>query len=321
MRTSGRPLWLSPKILAVVSVACFVLFIVSASRAFAATTVEVKVGGEFHGSPLAPGGVVWFNGYDFESIIIRPGDTVEWQVIGGTHTVTSTEPSNATDFVWDSSRNFTTAQALEDMGDGFLLPPGSIYELNTGMLAEGTYTVSCKIHPGMVGSLTVTAGTGVPFIQTAIAGWGDHLYAVQAFLPEALTVSRGTIVRWTLLNPLEPHTITGANETGAPAWDSSPDLPSGIRPSVLREGQAFSWTFNEPGTFTYFCKLHAYKIGDSWVGMVGTVHVVPYSALDAATAISGTAYLALVIGVIALAVALFGTARTFRKPKAGAPPP
>jgi plastocyanin len=322
LRERIRP-WLSPKVLALVSVACFLLFVFSASRALAATTVHVKVGGETLGPPLAKGGMVWYNGYDPESIVIQPGDTVVWDAVGGVHTVTSAAVLANGSFVFDSSRAFTPAAALADMAPGKLLPPGAVFDLDTSSLAIGTYTYHCKIHPGMVGHLNVTVGapTGV---ANVVAGWGDHVYAVQAFAPENLTVTRGTIVRWTLMNPIEPHTITGVRDTtSAPAWDSSPNFAEGPPPPVMLPGQSFTFTFKDAGTFAYFCKVHAYRIGQSWAGMMGIVHVVPLTSLDAvnaaASGASAVGYGSLGLSIVALLVAVYGTVRG-KGPRGESPP-
>ncbi len=308
--------WLTPKILALVSILSLLVFVFSASRALAATTYHVKVGGEFMGSPLAKGGMVWFNGYDPESIVIHPGDTITWDAVGGLHTVTSTALATNGSFLFDSSPLFTPEGALADMGPGNLLAPGSVFDLDTSSLALGTYTVFCKIHPGMQGNVTITAGVPNPSIVTAIAGWGDHEYAVQAFAPENLTVSRGTIIRWTLMNPTEPHTITGRNATNAIMWDSSPNFnPPGLPPVMIPNTPtaSFSHKFDTVGTFVYFCKVHAYLIGQSWAGMMGIVHVVPLTSLDAVNAAIGGAsavgYGALGISIIALIVAVYGVVR------------
>jgi len=318
-----RPRWLSPKILAIVCIASFLVFLLSASSSFAATTYTAKVGGEFLGPPLAPGGAVWFNGYDPGAIVIHPADTVTWTVAGGVHTVTSAAMANATVFQFDSSPLFPVEAAFADLGPGMLLPPGSVYELDTSTLAAGTYTYVCKIHP-MMGNLTVTSPpTPTPGIVNVVAGWGDHTYAVQAFAPENLAVAQGTIVRWTLTNPLEPHTITHLNTTAPRAWDSSPNFNPPGPPPVMLPGASFSVTFNTPGTFVYFCKLHAYKIGGSWVGMTGIVHVVPVTTLDALNAsvggLSGVSYAALALSVLALIVAGYGLVRR-KGSAAGAPP-
>ncbi|MGI0149623.1 MAG: cupredoxin domain-containing protein, partial [Thermoplasmata archaeon] len=94
-------------------------------------------------------------------------------------------------------------------------------------------------------------------------------------------------------------------------------------PPVMLPGQSFSYTFNTAGTFVYFCKLHAYKIGGSWVGMTGTVHVVPVTALDALNSMvsgaSGVAYAGLGLSVLALIVA--GYSLTRRKGSSGGTPP
>src|SRR2546427_2263663 len=56
-------------------------FLFSASRSFAATTHDVYIGGVTSGAPLAPGGVVWFNGYSPGTIRITAGDTVTWHLV------------------------------------------------------------------------------------------------------------------------------------------------------------------------------------------------------------------------------------------------
>ena len=320
-----KPKWLTPKVLAIVSILSLLVFVFSASRALAATTYHVKVGGETMGPPLAPGGMVWYNGYDPASIVIHPGDTITWDAVGGVHTVTSVALATNGSFLFDSSPTFTPADALADMGPGRLLAPGSVYDLDTTGLAFGTYTVFCKIHPGMQGNVTITPGAAAAPIVTAIAGWGDHEYAVQAFAPENLTVPRGTIIRWTLMNPTEPHTITGKNATNVIAWDSSPNFnPPGPPPVMIPNtpSASFSYTFGSAGTFVYFCKVHAYQIGQSWAGMVGIVHVVPLTSLDAVnTAVGGASavgYGALGIAILALLVAVYGVVRG--KGPRGSPP-
>ena len=304
----------SPRVLAIVSVALLVIFVFSSSRSLAATTYQVKVGGEVMGSPLAKGGMVWYNGYEPATIVIHPGDTVVWNVTGGVHTVTSAALAADGSFRFDSSRLITPADVLADMGPGKLLPPGSIFDLDTSTLQPGKYTYFCKIHPpGMTGTLNITLGPPGPMVNV-VAGWGDHLYAVQAFAPQNVTITRGTIVRWTLMNPMEPHTITGVNATGAPAWDSSPDFNPTGPPPVLLLGQSFSYTFSDAGTFVYFCKLHAYKVGASWVGMTGTVIVVPDPA-----GLAPLGYGSLGLAIVALVAAIYGLVR--KRGPAGPSPP
>jgi len=296
----------------VVCVAIFMTFVFASSRSFAATKYDVNIGGVAAGAPLAPGGVVWFNGYSPGTIRITAGDTISWHLVGGVHTVTSADTLTNGSFAYDSSPLFTPAGALADMGPGKLLAPGSVYELDTSGLATGTYHYFCKIHPGMTGTLIVVAGVSTVTLS-ATAGWGDSVYAVQAFAPENMTVVQGTIVHWRLANPTEPHTITGPAPGGGLAWDSSPNFnPPGPPPVLVVPGATFNHTFNTAGTFTYLCKVHAYEVGSSWVGMVGTVIVDP-SVADTVNTLSAVSYAALGVAVVALLVGIYALVRK-RKP-------
>ncbi len=81
-----------------------------------------------------------------------------------------------------------------------------------------------------------------------------------AFSPNAITVRVGTTVTWTNneTGPI-PHTVTSG----------SPGAPSGVFDSgTLNPGQSFHFTFNTPGTFPYFCRIHG-------AAMMGVVTVTP----------------------------------------------
>ena len=69
-----------------------------------------------------------------------------------------------------------------------------------------------------------------------------------------ITVPVGTTVTW-VHSGNNPHTTTSYDGL----WDSGL-IPGG-------SGQSFSFTFNEPGTYTYFCRPHEAQ------GMVGSVTV------------------------------------------------
>jgi plastocyanin len=83
------------------------------------------------------------------------------------------------------------------------------------------------------------------------------------FEPANVTVPVGTTVTWTLV--AGGHSTTSA--TGL--WDSG----------VTREvGDVLSYTFSQPGTYSFFCIPH------QAVGMVGTVTVTAAAAAPAAPA-------------------------------------
>lgn len=69
-----------------------------------------------------------------------------------------------------------------------------------------------------------------------------------AFGPAAITVAAGTKVTWTNHDD-EPHTVTSAND------------PKLFRSAALDTGDSFSFTFDKPGTYKYFCSIHPQMIG------------------------------------------------------------
>ena len=75
------------------------------------------------------------------------------------------------------------------------------------------------------------------------------------FSPGVVTINQGTTVTWVNEDP-SSHTVTSGER----------DNESGIFDSGnISSGESFSYTFNDKGTFNYFCKLHS--------GMDGTIEV------------------------------------------------
>jgi plastocyanin len=67
-----------------------------------------------------------------------------------------------------------------------------------------------------------------------------------AFQPAELEVEVGTTVEWVNEDPA-PHTVTSG----------TPGSPTGVFDSgALNQGDSFSFTFQQPGTYEYFCRLH-----------------------------------------------------------------
>lgn len=122
----------------------------------------------------------------------------------------------------------------------------------------GTFDYFCAIHPSMSGSVVV----GEPAaIEEAVdpgsdpsAGTDGSVAKVVvvdvAFEPEDIEVPVGTTVDWINDDPFA-HTVT-ANDG---VFDSG----------TMDAGQVFSQTFDEPGTYLYFCAIHP--------SMTGTVTV------------------------------------------------
>lgn len=87
---------------------------------------------------------------------------------------------------------------------------------------------------------------------TSDAGAGDGAVAIASFTfkPKTVTVPAGTTVTWTNEDSAN-HTVT-ANKDSAVEFDSGD----------LGEGDTFEQTFDEAGTYAYFCNIHQYMTGE-----------------------------------------------------------
>jgi plastocyanin len=75
-----------------------------------------------------------------------------------------------------------------------------------------------------------------------------------SFKPQTVTVDAGTTVTWTQKDP-GVHTVTsGTVEQSSGGVDKVPDgrFDSG----ELATGKTFTFTFDQPGTYPYFCAVH-----------------------------------------------------------------
>ena len=85
-----------------------------------------------------------------------------------------------------------------------------------------------------------------------------------AFTPGELTVEVGDTVEWVNKDEVD-HTVTSgdAGEQGVPGVDKgTPPKPDGLFDDKLaRAGSTSSFTFDERGTFVYFCRVHASMTG------------------------------------------------------------
>ncbi len=84
----------------------------------------------------------------------------------------------------------------------------------------------------------------------------DPANADQAYSPRSLTVTAGTTVTWTN-EDIVPHTVTSGTSDGTVV---SPDgtFDSGN----IAVGDTWSVTFDEPGTFSYYCTPHPWMQGE-----------------------------------------------------------
>jgi plastocyanin len=108
-------------------------------------------------------------------------------------------------------------------------------------------TVPATVKPAAPVTPTVSA-TLVPKQVVQVQAFDDF------FRPENITITAGTRVDWLNVGQ-KKHTVT--NDT---LFDSD-----------ILVGQTFSYTFDKPGTYQYYCVIHSESPTE---GMVGTVTVV-----------------------------------------------
>lgn len=86
------------------------------------------------------------------------------------------------------------------------------------------------------------------------------------FEPEQLTVDAGTTVTWQAGDGVG-HTVTTGTFTVSGDGLRSEESPDGVIDLPLSQEQEVTFTFDEPGTYTYYCSIHK--------GMNGEVVVKP----------------------------------------------
>ncbi|OGF52886.1 MAG: hypothetical protein A2Z21_04320 [Candidatus Fraserbacteria bacterium RBG_16_55_9] len=62
-----------------------------------------------------------------------------------------------------------------------------------------------------------------------------------SFKPATITLDVGTTVSW-INRDSAPHTVTSSDRT--------------LDSPTLKQGESFQFTFNTPGTYDYFCRIH-----------------------------------------------------------------
>jgi plastocyanin len=83
------------------------------------------------------------------------------------------------------------------------------------------------------------------------------------YQPESVEITAGTEVRWE---------ARGRNEHDVLPADA--DQEWGAENEVFHPGATYSYVFDTPGTFAYYCSIH----GTATAGMLGTVVVLPPDA-------------------------------------------
>ena len=236
--------------------------------------------------------------FTHQELAVQVGDTIVWtQQDQTTHTTTSGTPGNL-DGIWNSGT----------------LQQGQTFSVT--LTEAGTFPYFCTIHPSMTANVTVTEGdsampgpTATPTPPPTVAATATATQVsqptvnptatatatatttqasqptatatatvatpqgatvqsgIQNFTLEDLTVRVGDTIVWTQLDSVTHTTTSGPPKVPDGVWDSE----------FLNNGQTFSFTFTEVGTFPYYCTLHSTPGSDF---MTATVTVTEAGSAD-----------------------------------------
>ncbi len=192
-------------------------------------------------------------------ITISTGETVVWNNIdSAAHTVTSGNVADGHDGMFDSS----------------LFMSGLTFDFTFN--EAGSFDYFCMVHPWMTGkvivndiedmvvieepepelttpeqtseSLPMTAIVSIP-VGVAVPGCeGTN----ECYLPYEITVAKGATVSWMNADSAAHTVSSGTVEEGlSGVFDSS----------LFMAGAFYEFTFNEAGTYDYFCMVHPWMTG------------------------------------------------------------
>ena len=225
----GKVLVFVPSILGLIAVAC---------GGAASPTTGVTPGAQqaLEAAPVAGAFNADIKDFAHQDITVAVGTTVAWTNQDGVaHTTTEDSDAN----IWDS----------------FSLQPGQSFSFT--FTERGTFKYFCAIHPTMRATVTVTSqqtptmtptqeavstpeASSPATVAPSVAGAGGNLEIVD-FSHRDLAVPAGTTVTWTNAGAVI-HTTTSKDGL----WDSG----------VLENGQTFNFTFDQAGSFAFFCNIH-----------------------------------------------------------------
>ena len=102
-------------------------------------------------------------------------------------------------------------------------------------------------------AVAASAGPQTHIVETAMGSGAPGCETSNAcYLPQDITISTGDTVQWDNVDNAA-HTVTG----GSPS-----DGPSGVfDSSLLMAGLDYSFTFNDAGSYDYFCMVHPWMVG------------------------------------------------------------
>jgi len=132
----------------------------------------------------------------------------------------------------------TCVLALTGLAGSNAVAPASTPKVNLAALQQGA-AQSLQALTGAVAPAQANPVAAAPAASSAMQVTIQNF----AFSPATLTIPAGTTVVWTNKDTA-PHTVTVRS---GPVTFSSPNL---------QQGDTFTYTFTQPGTYSYYCAVH-----------------------------------------------------------------
>ena len=139
----------------------------------------------------------------------------------------------------------------------------------TAVVAAGAVLIGCGVDPddslrSMAAATVPPTGPGdEPVDDTVYPSNGESVEVLSIdnnFLPQVLSVSAGTEVRWRN-NGRNDHNVIPGDDPSATTW--------GVLDDLFAPKDEYSHVFDRVGTYAYYCSIH----GTAEAGMFGTVVV------------------------------------------------
>jgi len=184
--------------------------------------------------------------YDQTEVRIAVGGTVTWNNNStAAHTVTSGSVPEGPSGEFESGLFFTDESFVHVFNQsGVFRYYDQVHPWETGVVFVGVDHESLAYHPSSTKTVSIPDGSSVQ---------GTCEAQNQCYIPFIILVNKGDTVKWTNDEDTAAHTVTsGTPSTG----------PSGVfDSSLVAAGNSYEYTFNESGSYPYFCMVHPWQTG------------------------------------------------------------
>jgi len=145
----------------------------------------------------------------------------------------------------------TSSEGFGEIFDSSVIDTNGVYALDTTDLEIGEYEYVCSLHPNMVATLIIEEPkepTKVVIPNGAAMQKDGQIY----YDPQKIDVTVGTTVAWENIDNTIHSVTSGTPDAGGDGkFDSE----------MMNAEDIYKYTFNDVGSYDYFCIFHPWMIG------------------------------------------------------------